>query len=81
MHKFFAIACVIGWGFFYAFSFLAVTSLNDAAWMPAAYAVLAFAGFLAGMLCWVRIVGGKRPDLKPVRLRASRRRHLTREIA
>ncbi|TCP39716.1 hypothetical protein [Rhodovulum marinum] len=81
MQKIYAITCVVGWGFFYAFSYLAVTSLNDAAWMPATYAVLAFAGFLTGMLCWVRIVGGKAPSLRPAPVRAPRRREFTREIA
>lgn len=70
MRKVYAVTCVVGWGFFYAFSYLAVTSLNDAAWMPVTYAFLAFAGFTTGMLCWVRIVGGKRPVLRPIPVRA-----------
>ncbi|GAA0305090.1 hypothetical protein [Rhodovulum strictum] len=81
MQKFHAIACVIGWAFFYVFSFLAVSSLNDAAWMPATYALLAFGGFLTGMLCWVRIVGLRRDAVRPVALRAPRRVQFTREIA
>ncbi|TCM87648.1 hypothetical protein [Rhodovulum steppense] len=80
MQKFFAIACVIGWGFFYVFSFLAVGSLNDAAWMPATYALLAFGGFLTGMLCWVRIVGLRREGVRRVVLHAPRRGRFTREI-
>ncbi|SIO50900.1 hypothetical protein SAMN05444722_2867 [Rhodovulum sp. ES.010] len=81
MQKLYAISCVTGWGFFYAFTFLALTSLDGAAWMPATYAVLAFGGFLTGMLCWVRIVGGKRRQLKPAPVRARRRPEFTREIA
>jgi len=76
MKKLYAIACVTGWGFFYAFTYLAVTSSNDAAWMPATYAVLAFAGFLAGMLCWVRIVDRKREEVRPIAIRSFRMRSL-----
>ncbi|ARE40448.1 hypothetical protein RGUI_2307 [Rhodovulum sp. P5] len=56
MKKLYAIACVIGWGFFAAFTYLALASVNDAMWMPAAYAMFAFAGFMGGTLCWVRMV-------------------------
>lgn len=73
MQKFHAIACVIGWGAFYTFTFLAVTSLNEAAWMPATYAVLAFAGLLAGMHCWMRLAGGRRRDPRPIPVRVRRR--------
>ncbi|MBL3569542.1 hypothetical protein BV509_00190 [Rhodovulum sulfidophilum] len=64
MQKLYAIACVIGWGFFYAFAYLAVASLNDAEWMSVIYGLLSFAGFVAGMLCWVRLVRGKRPVIR-----------------
>jgi hypothetical protein len=70
MRKVHAIACIVGWGFFYVFAFLAMSSLNDQAWMPIVYGLLAFAGFLTGMLCWVRLVGGKRPQLRAVPVRS-----------
>ncbi|MBK1634328.1 hypothetical protein [Rhodovulum adriaticum] len=80
MKKLYAIACVVGWGFFYSFAYLAVASLQDAAWMPTTYALLAFAGFLMGMLCWVRLVSGKRPHLRRAPVRVPRAPGLAREI-
>ncbi|TCP61673.1 hypothetical protein EV663_104126 [Rhodovulum bhavnagarense] len=80
MEKLYAIACVIGWGFFYCFAYLAVASVNDAAWMPTTYAIFAFAGFLVGMLCWVRLVSGKQPQLRHAPVRVYRAPAFSREV-
>ncbi|BAQ70916.1 hypothetical protein NHU_03792 [Rhodovulum sulfidophilum] len=72
MQKLFAITCVIGWGVFYVFAYLALASVNDAQWMSVTYGLLAFAGFVAGMLSWVRLVRGKRPVIRTVPKGAAR---------
>lgn len=81
MMKLCAVTCVIGWGFFYAFTYLAIASVKDASWMPVTYAVLAFGGFVAGMLGWVRVVQGRAPRSRPVAVHAHRRPDYMREIA
>ncbi|MBN2905302.1 MAG: hypothetical protein JXJ18_01185 [Rhodobacteraceae bacterium] len=55
MRKLCSVSCVIGWTGFATFGALAVTSANQAGWLPAIHALLAFGGFLAGVFSWMQL--------------------------
>lgn len=55
MLKFCALACVIGWSAFWAFSYLALTADPAAVAQTTLAALLAFAGLLVGTFSYIRL--------------------------
>lgn len=62
-----ALGCVMGWGAFWAFGYLAISADPQAAAQMMTACALAFAGFLLGVFAYIRL---GRVYAAPVRARA-----------
>lgn len=56
MLKWIANGNVVGWSAFWVFGFLAVTAPPENSWQMVGAAVLAFAGLVLGVWCWLRLM-------------------------
>lgn len=50
-----ALGCVMGWGAFWAFGYLAISADPQAATQMMTAGILAFAGFLVGTFAYIRL--------------------------
>lgn len=65
MNKLLAIICVVSWLGFWAFGYLALTADVAQSGQMVTAAVLAAAGFFAGMVTWLRLSRETNLMLKP----------------
>jgi hypothetical protein len=55
MQRLYALSCVFGWSSFWAFSYLALSADPSQTLQTTASSVVAFAGFLIGMVSYLRL--------------------------